>query len=398
MDTEDNITMGQRLRRIRKARGKSLRVLADLTGGVVSFGTLSDIENGKAPLDSLRVVTALAQALEIAPSELTRLPIPAPANGETDAAVDAVRGALMAVNHRRSGGLVLPVTTVRERVNALVAAGCLGEQERVGRDLPGLIADLHTSMAAGRDVAELLELAVLLHTQATIAWLRFAGAPVDLREQAATLARQAAEQRDTPAALGLAAAGAVRVMLSSGAFALAQAELDSVTVPTTTPESTQLAGMLALYESEVAAADARPADVDAALQHAVELAERTGEGNAYWIGFGPTNTGICRVSVALEVGDHDRAVSIAQSLNPAAHANPSRRAAHWVYYGRAAARLRDHRGAAVRAFLTAEEILPHRVRRDPFARQAIAGLVARSPQGRVGEELRGLAWRADLPV
>ncbi|MGH4021443.1 MAG: helix-turn-helix domain-containing protein, partial [Pseudonocardiaceae bacterium] len=67
MDTEDNITMGQRLRRIRKARGKSLRVLADLTGGVVSFGTLSDIENGKAPLDSLRLITALANALEIAP-------------------------------------------------------------------------------------------------------------------------------------------------------------------------------------------------------------------------------------------------------------------------------------------------------------------------------------------
>lgn len=395
MDADD-VTIGQRLRRIRQARGKSLRVVAGLAG--VSFGHLSEIENGNRPLDSLSLIKGLAYALEIAPSELTRLPIPAPGNGEADAAVEAVRGALMAVNHRRSGGFVLPVETMRERVGALVAVGCLGEQERVGRELPGLIRDLHTSLTAGRDVAELLELAVLLHTQATVAWLRFAGAPVDLREQAAILARQAAEQRDTPVALGLAAAGAVRVMLTSGAFALAQAELDSVTVPTTTPESTQLAGMLALYQSEVAAADFRPADVDTALEHAVELAERTGEGNAYWIGFGPTNTGICRVSLALEVGDHERAVSIAESLNPEAHANPSREAAYWVYYARAASRLQDHRGAAVRAFLTAEEILPHRVLRDPFAREVIAGLVERSPQGRVGEELRGLAWRAGLPV
>lgn len=45
---------------------------------------------------------------------------------------------------------------------------------------------------------------------------------------------RSAEERDTPTTLGLAAAGAVRVMLSTGAFDLAQAELDSVTVPTTT--------------------------------------------------------------------------------------------------------------------------------------------------------------------
>lgn len=91
-------------------------------------------------------------------------------------------------------------------------------------------------MAAGRDVAELHELTALLHTQATIGWLRTAGASMDLREQAALLARRSAEERDTPTTLGLAAAGAVRVMLSTGAFDLAQAELDSVTVPTTPPK------------------------------------------------------------------------------------------------------------------------------------------------------------------
>ncbi|MGH4017999.1 MAG: hypothetical protein ACRDT0_01890 [Pseudonocardiaceae bacterium] len=59
------------------------------------------------------------------------------------------------------------------------------DRERgVGAALPALIADLHTSLAAGRDVAELLDLAVLLHTGATAGWLRIAGAPMDLREQA----------------------------------------------------------------------------------------------------------------------------------------------------------------------------------------------------------------------
>ena len=53
-----------------------------------------------------------------------------------------------------------------------------------------------------------------------------------------------------------------------------------MTVPTNTPESMQLAGFLALRQSVVAAVDKRPGDVDAALEHAEELAVRTGEGNA----------------------------------------------------------------------------------------------------------------------
>ncbi|MGH3781343.1 MAG: hypothetical protein ACRDRO_12140 [Pseudonocardiaceae bacterium] len=183
----------------------------------------------------------------------------------TDLAIEAVRVALMAVNHGYPGGEALPVDSLRARVGALIGAGSVGDQGLAGRELPILIRDLHTSIAAGRDVAELLGLAVLLHTQATIGWLRTAGATVDLREPAAVLARRAAEERDTPTVRSLAAAGAVRVMLSTGAFDLAQAELDSVTVPTTTPQTMQIDGMLALYRAEVAAADSRPGDVDPAL-------------------------------------------------------------------------------------------------------------------------------------
>lgn len=85
--------------------------------------------------------------------------------------------------------------------------------------------------------------------------------------------------------LGVAAWAAVIEMVAGGAFDLALEELDSVSVPTTTSESAQLAGMLSLSRSLVAAADRRPADVDAALEHAAELAQRTGQGNAYLMGF-----------------------------------------------------------------------------------------------------------------
>ena len=396
MDDEEARTIGRRVRVIRKARGKSRRVVAELAG--MSRTTLQRIESGQRALDKRSEIVALANALQIAPTELTELPVPAPANGDTDMAVAAVRTALMAVNHHHLRGEVLPVDALRKRVGALLDAVSVGAQEQSGRELPTLIGDLHTTLAAGREVAKLLDLAVLLHTQATIGWLRTAGASVDLREQAAFLARRVAEDRDTPAVMGLAAAGTARVMLSSGAFDLAQAELDAVTVPTTSLESTQLAGMLALYRAEIAAADSRPGDIDSALELADELAERTGEGNAYWLGFGPSNTRFCRVSVALDLKDYDLAVAAAEGVNPEQHSNRSRRAAYWVYYGRALARLRERHNDAVRALRQAELIVPHRVQRDPFAREVIAELLTRSRRDAIGRELRGMAYRAGLSV
>lgn len=396
MDAEEARTIGRRVKQIRYARRKSLRVVAGLAG--MSSNMLWRIERGERALDSLSEITALANALEVASSDLRALPFPAPGNGGIDVAIEGVRLALMAVNHRHPGGEVLPVGALRERVDALVGVGSEGDQEATGRELPVLIRNLHTSLAAGRDVAELLDLAVLLHTQGTIGWLRTAGASVDLREQAALLARRAAEERDTPAVMGLAAAGAVRVMMSTGAFGLAQVELDSVTVPTSSPELMQLDGMLALYRAELAAADDRPGDVDPALEHADELAERTGESNAYWLGFGPTNTGFCRTSVALDLKDYDQAVAAAEGVNPEQHSNRSRRAAYWVYYGRALARLQGREDDAVRALRTAELIVPQRVQRDPFARDVLAELVAHTRRDAVGRELRGMAYRAGLPV
>ncbi len=398
MDIEDAWTIGARLRQIRNSRKKGLRVVAGLAG--MSKSKLSLIERGEIALDSISEIVALANALQIAPSELMRLPVPAPANGETDSAVEAVRSALIAVGRNRPGGQVVPLDALRARVMAMLGAhySCRRDSE-VGAALPGLIRDLHTSIAAGRDVARLLELAVLLHAGATTGSLRVAGAPLDLRAQAAQLAHQAAQHRDSPAALGLATWGGLHVMLSLGEFDLAQAELDSVTVPTNSPESMQLAGMLALSQSFVAAADSRPGDIAAPLETATELAERTGDGNAYWMGFGPTNAGFWRVAVALEAKDHERAAALAEGLRPEAHPFRGCQAMYWVDYGRALARVRGRHDDAVMALLRAEKISPRRVYRNPLAREVIAVLLARSRRDSpAGQQLRRMAYRAGLPV
>jgi hypothetical protein len=50
------------------------------------------------------------------------------------------------------------------------------------------------------------------------------------------------------------------------------------------------------------------------------------------------------------------------------------------------------------ALRRAELISPARVHRHPFTREILAELVARSQHNAVGRELRGMAYRAGLPV
>ncbi|MGH3548270.1 MAG: helix-turn-helix domain-containing protein [Pseudonocardiaceae bacterium] len=394
---EDARTIGARLRQIRLARNKSLRVLAGLAG--ISKSHLDRIERGEVALDRHSEIVALADALQVAPSELIRVDVPAPGNGHVDSATKAVRHALMAVSQHLPGGQVLAVDALRARVATLVSAHCRCDQPGdIGVALPGLIRDLYTSIAAGKDVAELLDLAILLHTQVTAGWLRVVGASSDLRWQAAVLTHDAAQDRDTPTALGVALWGGLYVMIGEGAFDLALAGLDALTVSTNTTESMQLAGTLALSRSLLAAVDSRPEDVDAPFQQAVELAERTGEGNAYGMSFGPTNVGLWRMYGQLDVYDYEQAIHVGEGLHPEAHLPRLVQADYWVNYGRALARVRGRRGDAVVAFRRAEGISSHRLYRDPFATDVIAELLARFRRDAVGRELRRMAYRAGLRV
>ena len=131
---------------------------------------------------------------------------------------------------------------------------------------------------------------------------------------------------------------------------------------------------------------------------AAELAERTGEVNAYGLGFGPQEVGQWRARTAMEAKDHEQAARIAEGLWPETHPLRSRQADYWITYGRALARLRGRHDDAVRALRRAELILPHSVQRDPITRDVITELLARSRRDASGRELRGMAYRAGLPV
>lgn len=393
---DDPLTIGEKLRAIRKRRKKSLAVIAGLAG--ISESYLSLLESGERPLDRLPLIVDLANALAIAPTELIALPVPAPANQHTDSNIEAVRRAMAGVTYGYPEGRVLQVDVLRTRLAELRAAP--RRYADVGAALPALIRDVHTSLAAGRDVAELLELAVKMHVQTTHVWLRLAGANADLRRDAARLALDAARERGDTASLGVAAYGVAYAAVGSGMFDLAQTALDSLTLPPTTPDNSGLLGSLAITRAYVASLRGQTADVAGPMDAAAELAQRFGEATGddrHGFAFGHTDVGLYRMALALEHGEPDRAVSVAQTMDPRQHPYRSRRAAYFVDKGRALAQVGDNDQAA-RVLRQAERVSPHHVHRNPIVREVVAGLVATARQDSVGSELRGLAYRAGLRV
>jgi hypothetical protein len=329
----------------------------------------------------------------VAPSDLTSLPVPAPANGHADSSIAATRRALIAASAGRPRGEVQSVEQLRHRYQAAVD----GDFEDRRAVLPGLIADLHTTLAQRREMAELLPLAVMIHGGPSCNFLHTSRAPADLRWQGVMLARTLAEELDDPIMLGFVAMRAANVMIGSGgAFDLASDELDATTVPTATNEGRTVNGMLALHRSLVAAAEGRPAESAAALEHAAELAART-SGDAFTIGFGPVSVGLWRMAAALECSEPDEAIRVARTVNPQEHPYPSLRALYWMDYGRALTSVR-RRDDGARALLRAEKLHPTRVLRNPFTRDTLVELATYAKDDALGRAIRGMAHRAGLPV
>ncbi|MFD7656983.1 helix-turn-helix domain-containing protein [Actinosynnema sp. NPDC059797] len=394
---EDGADLGRRLRQIRHAKGKSLAVVADRAG--ISLSYLSRLESGARALDRRSLIKALADALEVAPTDITGAAVAPPGHVEEDRALAAVRLALLAVSMGDPRGQVVPAEVLEVRVGRLMEAQRRCRYTEVGADLPGLIQDLHTTLNANREIEHVLRLLVLLQIQGTQAWLTDIGASVDLAWQAVTLGRQAAERLDDPVFCAVSAFGSAHGLLAAGAFDMAGRQLVENVPGTAEPASLSVTGMLTLTSSLVAAASGERSERAAALDQAADLAAAVdGEDDPLWFGFNSANVAVWRMSVALEAGNHAEAARIATTVNPAELPSPTRRAAYWREYGRALARLPRRHDDAVVMLRRAEQISPARIHRHPFMRSVLAELLTKARRDAVGRELRGMAYRAGLPV
>ncbi|MGQ0777789.1 MAG: helix-turn-helix domain-containing protein [Pseudonocardiales bacterium] len=393
MNAGEAETAGEQLRKIRFKRDLTLEVVAGLAG--ISVGFLSQVERGLAPLERLSHWKGVASALGVPLWDLLRLELPAPGNGHTDSTTEAVQDALDAAKAGYPGGEVLPVSALQQRVARALKLDQQCRFREVGRVLPELIRDLHTTLAAGRDLGTLLPLGVMLHVQVTGSWLGYAVAHFDLRRQAMFLARDLAQEHGEATSLASAAFGLAQRLTIGGSFTLAQTVLDKATQPPVTRETSGLV-IATLAAPRAMLIAIRGGDPTAPLREAAEIADRFGElGEAapLGFGFGPTFVSFRRIKAALELGDVDDAVRLLRTTQPERDPFRANQAFYWRITGRTLALAGGPVDEAVRAYLRAEALLPVKLYRELRHREMLRELLSRAPDN---EQLQQLASRANL--
>lgn len=147
----DGVTIGARLRTLRRWRGKTQAELAGLAGLSPSF--LSMVETGHRPLDRRSHIAALATALRLSEADLVGGPHLSADREQADphGAIPALREAFL------TNTLISPAVD-RARPLPELAASVTGHIEparircdysAVGQALPGVLDELHRHIATG---------------------------------------------------------------------------------------------------------------------------------------------------------------------------------------------------------------------------------------------------------
>jgi transcriptional regulator with XRE-family HTH domain len=397
-DWFDPRTIGIKLWQIRSQQGKTLKVVADLAD--MSKTRLWELEHGEGT-PTFDQINRLARALGVAPSEITKLPVPAPPDGLADAVTEALRLAFDEINTGRSIGTVVPIEALRNRVGQLHGLRRNCKFADVAAELPGLVRDVHTSLNAGADRGELVELTVSLHVHVTRLWLSHVSAPTDLVRRCVFLTKDIAEEHGDNTVVGMASHAIADELGIAGSPVVARHEIGSISLP---PVGVDNAGFVAsvLGDRGMAAVwDNRFAEADGLFAETMEVSRRFSTGEPDSLGYlvTPPHAAVFQIWAALERDDPDTALVAARSVNPDEYPDDAMgRAYYWMNYGRALAAVKEYRNEAVAALLKAEEIFPEIVRRHALARDTLLVLLKRIRRDAVGQELRGMAHRAGVLV
>lgn len=370
-----------------------MRATAELAG--ISESHLSRIERNERPVDKRSLIAALADALQVSPSEITGQPYPATSHGEAvgHSAAPALRAVLRDIELGEEPPTPRRFEELRVAVSAVNKASAACDYGTLGVIVPGLIAELHALADGGSAEARRL-LVDALHAAFYLSKDLGHG---DLAWSVSGHLHRATQSLGDPTWGGVAdfvRAHAV-VGLNARKRGLALAERAADTLPADEHAAGQVHGMLHLSAALNSAVTGEADQARAHLDEAADIAARTGDGDFAGLHFGPRNVGVWHVSVALELGEAGRVPEIARGIDVAVIPSAGRQASFYADVGRgyAATRAVDR---AVEAFRRAEQLAPERTRSSPWVREAVSDLMRRAHRDAGGRELRGLAYRMGL--
>jgi transcriptional regulator with XRE-family HTH domain len=402
----DEVTIGARLRILRRWRGMTQAELAGLAALSPSF--ISMVEQGQRPLDRRSHIAGIASALRVSEVDLVGGPhlSPDPLQSDPHLGIPALRVALQtntlttpAVDRARPlpdlAHLVTKQIEPMRRATDYVGSGQL---------LPDVLDELHYHVAApADDAAEQLALKALVEACLCATFTAKNLNYTDLAHLAALRAEEAAAQLGDPIYQGKAAFAWLNTLpRTSGVRNLAAAEraAGDLQPNADTPLGRQVLGMLILTASLMAASVQRGDTASHWLTEAEGVAQTVPDEPVHgWQAFSMANVNVWRVTVGVECGQSGGAVlELGKGVNldllaPVA----SRRASFLADGGRGLARESRTMPEAVRWLRQAEEAAPQRVRNSAAVRETVAYLLNRAKASAGGRELRGMAARMGVP-
>lgn len=383
-------TIGARIRYWRLRRGGMTQaVLAGLAG--VSQSYISQVEAGRKSIERRSTLVGIAAALRVTVADLLGQPGD-PTDPVKAGAADAVPAIWTALIEIEEGERRTPRRTADELAESV--AYCVDLRDRadhavMSRLLPDLLYD--AAAHGGQILAQ-----VGYHTAACLRHLGYR----HLALSAARVALAAAETTESPAWIGaarFACTQALPIEAAGIASRVAERALTELQATASAPEVRQMLGQLHLSAAFTASVDGRLDDTRAhlteAAREAASLGDPTDGAGFNQCGFGPTNVGLWRMSIAAELGEHGRVIELAGTVRPDPLRAANRHQSYWLDLGRALA----HSGRADRealvAFMRAERAAPGPFALNPLAREAVVTMVRRARRRSVSEDLRILARR-----
>lgn len=391
--------IGLAVRRARHARGLTLEETAQRAGK--SKGWLSNIENGRRQLDRRGDIAALAEALEVSADTLLGQPAPEVQPGLRLPNLTPLRNVLLdSAPDDPPDVPARPVEQLAVLNRDVDQALRRADYEHMNTRLPVLLAELqvHAAGPGGPERDEALRLLILAAENGSIMCRHFAQS--DLGWVASERGRQAAVMLGDPVWSGAAAFGAAHARSSANrprALLVTPRLADWLEPHAGEPGmGLDVYGMLRL---SAALACSVTGDHAAAASHgeeAARVAERAGgdRPDAFEL-FGPANAGVWRTSFAVEAGNAEEALAIADRVEPRALASKNRRGALRMERARAHAML-GHDQQAVAELKQAERLSPAQVHNTPLVREMVGGMLESARRQAGGRDLRGIAWRMGL--
>jgi transcriptional regulator with XRE-family HTH domain len=388
-------TIGGRIKHWRMRRGgMSQAVLAGLAG--LSQPYISQIEAGRRSVDSRTTLIAIASALQVTVADLLDQPgdptDPA-RNGAADA-VPTIWASLLEISDGERGKPTSNQEQIRADLARVSALRNAGRYARMPHEMPALLA-----AASGHGGILLAEAAYLTST-----CLRHLGYR-HVAVEAARIAQSAAEEAGHPAWRGAARFAYAQALPveAAGVAARAAARTMIELQPRASDRAIrQVLGQLHLAAALRSAVDGRPETASDHLAEAEREAASLGEpgpsGGFNAMCFGPSNVTLWRMSIAVDAGEHGRAVELAHTVDADALPIVSRRHAYWLDLGRALAHSGRSDVEALAALTRAEQVAPSLFALNPLARDAVSTMVRRARHRAAPKGLRVLARRLDITV